>query len=147
MKSKDKKFLISQNDFRKTYWELFVIILALYNSFGIPFELSFEPELLKTTIFSILNNCIDITFFIDILLQFRTTFYHPLTGDEIKDLSVIRKNYLRGRFTIDFLSTVPFDKVFGVTPLGESVYLRLLALLKLFRVTRLSRIIARLNIS
>lgn len=35
------KFMISQNDPRKTNWELFVIVLALYNSFSIPFELCF----------------------------------------------------------------------------------------------------------
>lgn len=37
-------FMISQNDPNKTRWELFVIVLALYNAFSIPFELAFDPE-------------------------------------------------------------------------------------------------------
>jgi len=86
-------------------------VLALYNAFSIPFELSFDPEIMRGTDFLILNTCIDLIFALDIFIQFRTTFYHPITGDEIKDLKVIKRNYLRGRFAIDFLSTVPFDNV------------------------------------
>ena len=103
--------MISQNDPRKTQWELFVIVLALYNAFSIPFELSFDPVVMQGANFLILNTIIDIIFAMDIFIQFRTTFYHPITGDEIKDLKIIKKNYMRGRFTIDFLSTVPFDNL------------------------------------
>jgi len=94
-----------------------------------------------------MNTLIDIMFGMDIFVQFRTTFYHPITGDEVKNLSIIRKNYLRGRFTIDFLSTVPFDNILYVLTGSESPILALFSLLKLFRVTRLGRIIARLNVS
>ena len=78
--------MISQNDPRKTNWELFVIVLALYNSFSIPFELSFTPEIMEGPMFFLLNAIIDIMFGIDIFVSFRTTFYHPVTGDEVKDL-------------------------------------------------------------
>lgn len=147
MKDKNKKFMISQNDPRKTNWELFVIVLALYNSFFIPFDLSFEPEFLGGVDFLLLNTVIDLMFFIDIFVSFRTSFYHPITGDEINDLKIIRMNYLKGRFAIDFLSTVPFDNILLLFTQAKNKILAMFSLLKLFRVTRLSRIIARLNVS
>lgn len=139
--------MISQNDPRKINWELFVIVLALYNSFFIPFELSFEPETLSRPEFTALNTLIDLMFGIDIFISFRTSFYHPITGDEISDLKIIRTNYFRGRFAIDFLSTVPFDNILLIIARTENKVLAMFSLLKLFRVTRLSRIIARLNVS
>lgn len=139
--------MISQNDPRKTNWELFVIVLALYNSFCIPFELSFAPLVMEGTEFFILNSVIDLLFGVDIFVSFRTTFYHPITGDEIKDLSIIRNTYFKGRFMIDFLSTVPFDNLLFMITQTENKILGMFSLLKLFRVTRLSRIIARLNVS
>lgn len=139
--------MISQNDPRKTQWELFVIVLALYNCFFIPFELSFRPPELGGVEFLLLNTFIDILFGVDIFIQFRTTFYHPITGDEISDLKIIRNNYFKGRFTIDLLSTVPFDNLLYMVTQTENQVLALFSLLKLFRVTRLGRIIARLNVS
>jgi len=147
MCDKNKRFMISQNDPRKTNWELFVIVLALYNSFFIPFELSFAPEELAGVEYTILNTLIDLMFGIDIFISFRTSFYHPITGDEVSDLKIIRRNYFKGRFTIDFLSTVPFDNILLLITQTENKFLAMFSLLKLFRVTRLSRIIARLNVS
>lgn len=146
-REKEKIFIISQNDNKKTNWELFVIMLALYNSFSIPFDLAFNPAVLQTGMMVAFDYLTDMLFIIDIFLQFRTSFYHPLTGDEIKDLKVIKQNYFRGRFTIDLLSSVPFDSLIHLVIGIDNKALRLLSLLKLFRVTRLSRIIARLNVS
>jgi len=51
-------------------------------------------------------------FVIDIFLNFRTSFSHPLTGDEILDSKKIAKNYVfGGMFWIDFISVVPFDDI------------------------------------
>ena len=103
--------MMSQTDPRLTNWELYVIILALYNCFFIPFELAFQPEELAGMQFTILNSVIDLMFAIDIFISFRTSFYDPITGDEIKSTDVIGKKYIKGRFSIDFLSTVPFDNL------------------------------------
>ena len=121
--------------------------MALYNSFSIPFELDFNPESISGVHFLILNTFIDLCFAFDIFIQFRTTFYHPITGGEIDDLTIIRKNYIRGRFFIDFMSTVPFDNILYLLFRMTNPILAMFSLLKLFRVTRLGRIIARLNVS
>jgi len=36
--------MVRVNDPRKTNWDLFVITLAVYNCFSIPFEIAFAPE-------------------------------------------------------------------------------------------------------
>ena len=65
--------------------------------------------------FTAFNTCIDFCFFFDILITFRTTYYDQTSGDEVFEKKKIAKNYLRGRFLIDLLSTVPFDNIAKVT--------------------------------
>ena len=86
--------------------------LALWNCFSIPFIVAFVPDLgSEPTIFA-LNIAIDIIFFLDIVLNFRTTFFHRHTGDEIKDPKKIAKHYiLGGKFAIDVLASIPIDLV------------------------------------
>ena len=64
---------------------------------------------MKKPIFFILNGFIDLMFCCDIIVAFRTTFYDIETGDEVFDPKRTAAIYLKGRFTIDILSTVPFD--------------------------------------
>ncbi len=106
------------NDPRIIKWDLFVIILALYNSFSIPFEVAFEPPVMETTGFTVLNNIIDFCFLLDLIINFRTTYYDPVSGDEIFNKKLIAKNYLKGRFMIDFLSTIPLDNLITVSIKG-----------------------------
>ena len=61
-----------------------------------------------------LNYVIDILFFMDILMNFRTTYYNSRTALEITDKNLIVKNYLKGYFIIDLLSTVPFDIIYDL---------------------------------
>ena len=138
--------MIRINDSKKTNWDIFIIVLAIYNSFQIPFEIAFEPPEMETSKFFIANTIIDLCFAVDILVAFRTTFYDPTTGDEVFDPKRIAKEYLLGRFIIDFLSTVPFDNIAFMITQTRSPKLQLFTLLKLFRVTRLSRIIERMNV-
>ena len=109
--------MIRINDPQKTKWDVIIIVLAVYNSFQIPFEISFEPEEMKSTKFFVLNTLIDLMFGIDIVVNFRTTYYDNETQDEIMDPKLTAKEYVRScnltspSFTIDFLSTVPFDNI------------------------------------
>jgi len=140
------KWMIRVNDTRKTNWDVFIIILAIYNCFSIPFEISFTPEFMEGPIFFIVNTCIDLMFLGDIFVSFRTTFYDRETGDEVFEARRTSSGYLKGRFTIDVLSTVPFDNLALLFTKTKSPLLQLFSLLKLARVTRLSRIIAKMNV-
>jgi len=74
----------------------------------LPISLSFQAGD-ETT--DLINLIVDLAFVMDILIVFRTTILDDESGDEIKDFKTIKHKYLHGRFTIDFLSTVPFDTV------------------------------------
>jgi hypothetical protein len=77
--------MIRVNNPNKTYWEVVIIILAIYNSFQIPVEIAFRPVTMNATGFQILNSMIDMMFLSDIIVQFRTSFYDMETGEECFD--------------------------------------------------------------
>ena len=141
------KFMLRQNEPRKTKWDLVIIFLAIYNSFQIPFEIAFNPEKMKSPGFIALNTSIDLVFLMDIIVNFRTTFYDIETGDEVFDAKRTGRRYLRSRFTIDLLSTLPFDNIAAIFTASSSPVLQLFSLLKLVRISRLGRIIERMNVT
>jgi len=96
-------------------------------------------------LYEFLNNVIDFTFLVDILINFRTTYINQSTGDEISEPKMIAKHYVLGpRFWIDVVSTIPFDKIYSSGFLGD--FFSLLGMLKIVRVSRISKIIANLNV-
>ena len=139
-------YIIRQNHPYHVWWDLFIILLAIWNSYTIPLDVAFEPEAFRSPSMLISNYIIDSMFLLDIILNFRTS-YQDLNGDEVLKPKEIAKNYITaGRFWIDTLSTIPFDlitsKVFNI---DDTQTFQILSMLKLFRVLRLSRIIAYMN--
>lgn len=91
---------------------MFIIILAIYNSFSIPYVIAFKPPSLENnTLFDAINTMIDFIFMVDIGVMFCTTYLNKF-GDEVYNHKLIAKNYLRGKVWIDFLSSIPMD-MFG----------------------------------
>lgn len=84
-------------------------------------------------------------FGMDIILNFRTTFHHPTTGEEISNKKQIVKSYLLGTFFLDLVSTIPFDIVANWFMDADAETLQLTSMLKTMRVFRLSKLIAFLN--
>jgi hypothetical protein len=64
---------------------------------------------MESALFLIINSIIDFVFLMDIFVNFRTSYINPRTGDEVFEPKKIAKNYVKGRFWIDSLATVPFD--------------------------------------
>jgi len=94
----------------------------------------------------IINSCIDFFFFADIVLNFRTTFFSPKTGEEIFEPKAIAAHYFSsGTLAIDLIATIPTDMIveqfMGEGGGGSRTILQLFGLLKLIRIRRLSRII------
>ena len=57
----------------KRKWDGFVIVLAVYNSFQIPFNQAFVPYFFETSFFNFVDLIIDTVFLIDIILMFFTS--------------------------------------------------------------------------
>ena len=94
-----------------------------------------------------INNTTDFFFFLDIVVAFRTTYYDSITGEEVYSGKLTALAYLKSRFFIDFASTVPIDTIAELITGQKSPVLKLFSLLKLVRVTRLSKMIARMNVT
>lgn len=123
-------------------WDIYIIIAAIYNTITIPMDIAFKPEILASIGITIMESFIDLTFFIDMFINFRTTYISSKTGEEIYDSKLIAKRYiLGGRFFLDFLSSIPFDKLSG----GSNDVLPMLGMLKLFRISRINVVIRNLN--
>lgn len=112
----------------------------------IPVEVAFEPEVLESVAFIVINAIIDVCFAIDIFVVFRTTYVDPYDGKEVLDGKQIAKNYLAGRFWIDLLATIPFDTIGMLIFKDSAEGLQLFGILKLIRILRLSKIIAYMEL-
>lgn len=85
----------------------------------------------------------------DIAVNFRTSYIHEQTGTEIVDLKEIAVKYIKGRFWIDLLASIPMDfftYIISSRKNSNSFLLQMFGLLKLVRVLRLSRLITYLNL-
>lgn len=101
-------FIIRHNATFRIYWDFVIILMACWNSFTLPIEIAFEPAFFRSDSTKIFNFMIDSCFGIDIIVNFLTT-YQNTSGDEMVEPSRIAINYIKGRFWIDLLSTIPFD--------------------------------------
>ena len=95
----------------------------------------------------VVDSSINLIFVVDIITNFRTSFMHQRTGDEVMDLREIAKQYIKIQFWVDLLACIPFDLVGQYFFSSEDgSLLQLFSLLKLIRVLRLSRIIAIMKV-
>lgn len=126
-----------------------IMTFSIWNAVTTPIEIAFTPkEFTDGSGISTLNTLIDGLFCVDIVLNMRTSFMNPLTGDEITDPKLIAINYIKGPFWIDLISALPIDKILKIDDNhkdSKSSLLKILKTLKLFRLFRLSKLINYMN--
>ena len=143
--SKKRQCLCSQTQPARERWDYFVMLIATWNAMALPIELAFEPEFTETQENATLNGIIDFLFLIDIIVVFRTAIIGD-NGEIVTDQKTIAIKYLKGSFSIDFLSTIPLDSMAGIFLDSETAkQFKLFGCLKLIRVIRLNRIIRDMN--
>ena len=140
-----EKFFISESsEFRKR-WEIAIMVLALYNATLIPLQLFFQPNpgFIDNDYIKCTDAVVDLLFLIDIIFEFRTTRQEPteISPNGRADGHVIAKKYIKDRFILDLISSVPFNALFNT----DTVFLDLLGLLKLLRIGRITPIIRKMN--
>lgn len=137
LKASDGKFIISGSSKFIKQWSNMVILLAMYNSVTIPIAIFYGdkgPSIIQSEMIAFIDALVDLIFLIDIILTFRTTYLDTTLGREETDTHKIAKTYLKGSFTIDLASSVPFGAfVPDSLPEVKSI-LNLLGLLKLLRI-------------
>ena len=145
---KKRKCLFRTHGQNKIKWDLFIMLLATINCFQVPYNVAFADSDDSNIYLDIFNGFIDVFFILDVIVNFRTSFIKEATGEEILDQKLIAYNYIKGRFWIDFIASIPVDILgyFLIQDSGNSWTLELASLLKLVRILRLSRLITYLNL-
>ena len=134
----------------KMIWDVCVAVLIVYSVVLIPFRICFSTE--STGFSLVLDYVIDVIFAIDMVLCFRTAYFL----DDGRALVIVPKliatHYMRSWFIVDFLSTMPFDRIaapfLAEASQAEDVLgsfrliksFRLFRLVKMVRILKLSRI-------
>ena len=109
----------------------------------VPFNNSFGTAYFDdSTKFNIalIDILIKLIFAVDLMLQFRKAFPNPLTGVEVRDPKLIAIRYFKFYFWVDLISAIPFDII------TNNKYLRMIALVKIFRLFRLKKLMSWLGL-
>lgn len=111
----------------------------------LPFNLSFDLELVMEPkamrMHNIVDHTIRIVYIVDFCLGFRKAYLDERTGREIRDPCQITRKYMSFYFWIDLLSVIPFDLI------SSNRYLYCLQLIKIIRLYRLNKVITYMNTS
>lgn len=103
----------------KAIWDWIILCLTFYTAIMVPYNVAFKNKTSEDVSLLVVDSIVDVIFFIDIVLNFHTTFVGP-GGEVVSDPKVIRMNYLRSWFVIDLLSCLPYD-VFNAFDHDEDV--------------------------
>ena len=121
----------------KLIWDMVILFLAIITSFSVGFELVLK-DLPENKLYIAFDAIANILFFIDICVQFRTTYF-SVEGEEVRDSKKIAMRYMKGMFILDFIATIPWG-------IFEASILKLLKIVKVSRITRFSKVIQKLEL-
>ena len=145
-KLEHRPMMVNPKDPRKTYFDLFMGLLIVLSVIEVPWRIATDVQ--AEGGWDVWGWFVDVMFTIDIIVNFRTAYLNE-DGEIIWDLPNIRSRYLKGWFTVDLLSTIPFDKVIvpfisndGASGNAKSAarsgkLLRILRVVRLLKLTRL----------
>lgn len=128
--------LIAEHSRFRTIWDVLILVLVFVSCILIPYQVAFVHEARLPG--SVVVYAIDVVFFVDILLNFRTTY--RAHGIEVTDPAQIRRHYLRTMFLVDLVATVPFDALLFMFPDAEIFSISAVLILRLLRLLRVVRL-------
>lgn len=142
-----KKFIIVYNSQLRLGFDLFVVVLALFTCFEIPIRFSFGTQFYSNEgieIVHMVDHVVDGVFFIEIVLNFFTSYINIKSGLEVTEHKQIAKNYIKLHFWLDLLSTLPYELAvrlkLGIDYEEMHEYFYILGALKLTRLLRIRKI-------
>ncbi len=150
--SVDMKVLDPNSQFRHL-WDGTQVVLLIYVSLFVPYRVCFKDSPVPWRWDFVLDLFIDSFFVVDVVLSFCTGFTRDRDGKTEYKPEEVRKNYLKGWFTLDLLSILPLNYIMIATGAdgsdevgtnsGAVRALRFAKLLKLLRLVRMKRILDR----
>jgi len=117
----------------RRFWDLSMILLALYTCASVPFTLAYK--LTHVTELIVVQSVVDCVFAIDIGLNFYTTYLNAKGKEILKRRKIVQK-YLGGAFWLDLIATFPLDNIL-IALYPDSSVCRVLLLKDMLRIRRI----------
>ncbi|XP_011346354.1 potassium voltage-gated channel unc-103 isoform X3 [Ooceraea biroi] len=143
----------------KAVWDWIILLLVMYTAIFTPYVAAFvlsdaDYNSRKNKKYSddpivIIDLIVDVTFIVDIIINFRTTFVN--SNDEVVSHPMkIAVHYLKGWFIIDLVAAIPFDLLLVGSDtdelgLDKDETTTLIGLLKTARLLRLVRVARKID--
>ncbi|CAH1375325.1 potassium voltage-gated channel subfamily H member 8 isoform X2 [Tenebrio molitor] len=137
---KKSRFIISHYGMFKNGWDWLILMATFYVAVVVPYNASFLNSERPSVIMDVL---VEALFFIDILLNFRTTYVNR-KGEVVSNWRAISLNYLRTWFIVDMLAALPFDLLYALYGEEKSSPFQP-HLIKLTRLLRLARLLQKMD--
>ncbi|KAJ3138812.1 hypothetical protein HK100_012208 [Physocladia obscura] len=124
-------------------WDALALVLLLFTATCTPYEVAFltadgAPAI---DILFLINQFVNVVFLIDMFIQMRTPFRDAETGQFVNDQTAIALKYLKSWFSVDLLSTIPWELLSFMKTNGDLSSLRLIRLVRLVRLLKLLRVL------
>ena len=139
--------MFKPKDSFKIKWDIFVIILSIWNAIQIPMAFAYPEAFENRAVYTYSDYIIDFCFIFDIIVNFRSCYIDSRNDELIEEPKKIASNYLKGRFWVDLVASCNFDLIFLILApdMGENAFTSLFGMLKLVRLLRLGRMVTYLS--
>ncbi|XP_030387007.1 potassium voltage-gated channel subfamily H member 6 [Scaptodrosophila lebanonensis] len=143
----------------KAVWDWIILILVMYTAIFTPYVAAFllgeqdyqrrNNKYINSDPIVIIDLIVDVTFVVDIIINFRTTFVNA-QDEVVSHPGRIAVHYLSGWFLIDLVAAVPFDLLLVGSDTDElgldnDETTTLIGLLKTARLLRLVRVARKID--
>ncbi|XP_071050671.1 voltage-gated delayed rectifier potassium channel KCNH8 isoform X2 [Onthophagus taurus] len=149
---KKSRYILSHYGMFKSCWDWLMLMATFYVAVVVPYNASFVASLLQTDgqrPTHVVDVIVEALFFIDIVLNFRTTYVNK-KGEVVSDWRSISVNYLRTWFIVDMLAALPFDLLHALyggdnSSVSATFTIHNIHLIKLTRLLRLARLLQKID--
>eukprot|EP00939_MAST-03C_sp_MAST-3C-sp1_P000132 g132.t1 len=138
------KININIHSKRHQTWELWITVMLVFVAIYTPYEVAFDDTDDSLDRLSWLNRVVDVSFVIDIILQFFIPYRDPVNNSLIRNNVRIATRYLKGFFVIDILSIFPFDVLSKYMGLPSN--LRVVKIIRLARAAKMIRVLRSMKL-
>ncbi|GMH40004.1 hypothetical protein BSKO_07908 [Bryopsis sp. KO-2023] len=137
--------ILHPTGFFRTKWDFYMLLLFAYVCIVAPYIICFGVEFSRYSALGIIETLVDVSFIIDIYLNFRTAYY-----DDSNKLVIRRRDiafiYMRTWLAVDLVSVVPFDQLVVNEQLGFVRLFKATRVVKLVKILRLLKIVKMLRL-
>ena len=113
-----------------------MLLLVGYSCISSVYYVAFDAEAIPGSFTSYFNPLVEFFFWLDLGLNFIQSYVDPESYEQVMNHKLIAKQYIKGWFSIDFVSVFPFESI--IPNVGTQT--------KLFRLFRLPRLIKLIDI-